>query len=539
MERTPYLVLATGLIALGSASCGTFADECFSGKECAGAFGSGGSSSTTSTTTSSASSMTSTSTGSSPSCMGTDKDILSPSTIDNFVNDDCGVFVRADAANLTGDGSKEKPYKTVQAAIDGANGKAIFVCANDPFIETPKASKALYIYGGFDCAKDWSWNIAARTTITGKADEVTFTVAKSVKDATIWNLAVKAPAATKDSGSSIAMAIDDVKATLTRCDVTAGSGKDGLQGTSYTVSAMAGATAPALSVADACVAPFAADFGKTMCDGAKTDGGAGGLGGTSGVDNDHGQTGLDGLPMGAGGKGGPGDGQTDSPSACMPGFLGTNGGVGKVGSKGLSSKNTLTLTGVMGGSGGDGNPGGAGQGGGGGGGARAGKFCGLAGNPINGFGAGGGGGGAGGCGGLGGGGGQLGGSSIAVLSLGTQLKLTEVTLTTGQGGKGGGGGLAQAGGDAGLGGLGGKKSLVGSVNGCPGGNGGDGGDGGNGGGGRGGHSIGVAFAGTPTTKLTLTLVGGLAGDGADGADKGVGGPTAACWDFATNATCSN
>jgi hypothetical protein len=466
-------------------------------------------------------------------------DILSPSTIASFVNEDCGVFVRADAGSSAGDGTQANPFKTVQAALNGAKGKAIFVCANDPFTETLNATAPVALYGGFDCAKGWSWDTAARSTITGVADAVTFTIAASAKSATIWNLAVKAVDAKKDSGSSIAMAIADVSGELTRCDVTAGAGKSGLPGTSYSTAAASGATAPPMSVADACGAPFPADYGKTMCGGVATDGGAGGLGGTIGTDSDFGQTGLDGSPAGAGGRGGAGDGQPMSTTTCLPGVVGTTGDPGAIGDKGSSTGNKLSLTGVMGGSGGDGKPGGVGQGGGGGGGARAGKFCGLPASPVNGSGAGGGGGGAGGCGGVGGGGGGGGGSSIAILSLGTQLKLTSLTLTTGKGGNGGAGGLAQGGGDPGLGAIGGKKALVGSITGCPGGNGGSGGDGGKGGGGRGGHSIGIAFAGTPAAKLMLKLVGGVAGDGADGADKGVGGPTAACWDFATNATCAD
>ncbi len=533
MRYSRRSMVASGLVVAGSLGCimgcsasaqENLTDPAFGTSSSGG----GGSPSTTSS-----------STGSNPGCLGTDKDILSPSTIASFVNDDCGVFVRADAAASTGDGRQANPYKTVQAALDGAKGKAIFVCANDPFTETLNASAPVSLYGGFDCAKGWSWDTAARSSITGAADAVTFTIAASAKTATIWNLAVNAVDATKDSGSSIAMAIADVEGELTRCDVTAGAGKSGLPGMSYTTAAASGATAPATSVADACVVPFPADFGKTMCGGVATDGGAGGLGGAPGADSDYGQTGLDGAPLESGGKGGSGDGQPMSTTTCQPGFVGTSGGLGAAGDKGSSTGNKLSLTGVMGGSGGDGKPGGVGQGGGGGGGARAGKFCGPPASPGNGFGAGGGGGGAGGCGGVGGGGGKLGGSSIAILSLGTQLKLTSLTLTTGKGGNGGAGGLAQGGGDPGLGATGGKKALAGSITGCPGGNGGSGGDGGKGGGGRGGHSIGIAFAGTPAAKLMLKLVGGVGGDGADGADKGVGGPTAACWDFATNATCAD
>lgn len=488
--------------------------------------------STTATTSASSSS----STGGNPGCLGVAADIMSPATIANFVNDDCGVFVRADAANVAGDGTKDKPFKTVQAAIDGAKGKAIFMCANDPFVETLSVTEPLYLYGGFDCTKGWSWDLAARSTLTGKADEIPISIAAGAKDAKIWNVAIKAANATKDSGSSIGMAIDAVSASLTRCDVTAGAGKDGTAGMSYTVSAASGASA-AKNVAAACTQAFAALPGATMCNGVATDGGAGGLGGITGTDSGHGQSGSDGV-AGMDGKGGLGEGQPTAPLACVAGAAGTTGIAGKIGSSGKSTGNKLLLGGVTGGEGGDGHPGFAGQGGGGGGGSKAGLFCGAA-MMSPGDGPGGGGGGAGGCGGLGGGGGKFGGSSVAIVSLGIQLTLTDVTLTTGVGGKGGGGGVAQVGGTHGQGAIGGTKAIVGFNNACDGGNGGDGGAGGDGGGGRGGHSIGVAFAGSPAAKPTVKFTGGAAGDGGLGADKGVGTAAAACWDFSTNATCAN
>lgn len=488
-------------------------------------------------TTATTSAASSSSSGGNPGCLGAAADIMSPATITSFVNDDCGVFVRADAANVSGDGTKDKPFKTVQAAIDGAKGKAIFMCAHDPFVETLTVAEPLYLYGGFDCTKDWSWDIAARSTLTGKADEIPVTIAKSAKDATIWNVAITAANATKDSGSSIGMAIDDVSAELTRCDITAGTGKAGLTGTSHKDNAAAGGDA-STTIAAACTVAFAALPGKATCGGAPTDGGPGGSGGTSATDSGHGQSGGDGSPSGGVGKGGMGEGQPGSLLMCVNGIDGGSGGVGKAGTNGSSKGNTLALTGVIGGEGGDGKTGIPGGGGGGGGGSKAGLFCGPM-KITDGPGPGGGGGGAGGCGGLGGGGGQLGGSSVAILSLGIQLKLTDVTLTSGEGGKGGAGGLAQGGGAAGAGGIGGNKAVAGFNNGCDGGKGGTGGAGGLGGGGRGGHSIGVAFASTPAAKLTVKFTGGAAGLGGDAGDTGVGTAAAGCWDFSTNATCAN
>jgi hypothetical protein len=80
MRRRRYLILASVLSGLGSAGCGTFAEECFNGAECSGVFGSGGASATTSST------MTS-STGTGGTTSGCDP------TDSTFVSDACGVFV--------------------------------------------------------------------------------------------------------------------------------------------------------------------------------------------------------------------------------------------------------------------------------------------------------------------------------------------------------------------------------------------------------------------------------------------------------------
>ena len=132
-----------------------------------------------------------------------------------------------------------------------------------------------------------------------------------------------------------------------------------------------------------------------------------------------------------------------------------------------------------------------------------------------------------------------------VLSLGTKLVLTEVTVAVGTGGKGGDGSGAQGGSLGGTGAAGGTPSgLAGSKAGCTGGNGGAGGDGGPAGGGRGGYSLGIAFAMPPTGAPALSsFTAGTAGDGgmeAAGAppeSHGAMGGAGECWNFATNTSC--
>src|SRR5262249_51787738 len=155
-------------------------------------------------------------------------------------------------------------------------------------------------------------------------------------------------------------------------------------------------------------------------------------GGVTGTNMGYGASGVDGQPpdmatmMGKGGGGDMGSGCSDG----VPRKPGDTGGPGAAGPA-PSSPDTLTLTGLTRGDGGDGLSGMGGQGGGGGGGRRSGMFC--APGSADGNGASGGGGGAGGCGGKGGGGGKAGGSSIGIVSLGTRLALTDVTLATGKG----------------------------------------------------------------------------------------------------------
>ena len=143
-----------------------------------------------------------------------------------------------------------------------------------------------------------------------------------------------------------------------------------------------------------------------------------------------------------------------------------------------------------------------------------------------------------------GGSGKAGGSSLAIVSLGAKLTLTEVTLTTGKGGDGGKGASGQTGGASGLGSIGGAAGVGGGKAGCKGGDGGAGGNGGPGGGGRGGHSIGIAYASGPSKAATVK---GFTGDtmGLGGASvpsnpmgTGAKGAAGACWDFSKNAGCA-
>lgn len=544
MQRTLYLSLASGLIGLGSVSCSTFPDDCFSGKECVGAFGAGGASSV---------STTGTSTGMDPACLGAITETLSAYDAKRLISDKCGVFVQAGSTGAMEDGTQVAPFQTLQKAIDNAGNKRVYACSSTmkPFAEAVTVAAPVEVYGGFTCDNGWMFKEATRSVITGVAKKISLTLTDMADGAIVEGFKITSANASGPTGdSSVAVAIAAIDATLDKCDVEAGDGADGVDGVPSTGTATNGMDAPVTDplINNACINTAALTVGTpgmTTCDDGLSSGGPGGKGGISGTNGGNGQAGSDGTPMdGMKGQGGAGQ---DTQVLCMSGLSGKDGDPGAAGGAG-TALGTLSITGItntLAANGTDGKPGTKAQGGGGGGGAKSGVFCP---GSVDGNGASGGGGGAGGCGGKGGGAGKAGGSSIAIVSLGTKLILTKVTLKSGQGGTGGDGTTGQNGGGGGVGGKGGAgSSIAGSKAGCKGGDGGMGGFGGPGGGARGGHSIGLASVGIPTAMpATFTPdmpgSGGVAGTGGspagDGA-KGVGGSaTAACWDFSKDMTCA-
>lgn len=461
------------------------------------------------------------------------------------VRNECAVFASA-SAKPGGDGTKEKPYASLGEAIANAKGKRVLACASGAFAESVTIGAGLEVIGGFDCDAGWTWNEEARSAIEGPAGAVALTLTERASGAKVRSFSIRAASATEPGGSSIGVAVADIEAELAQVDVTAGDGMDGANGETPTEAPQAGADAPATTASAACVleaAVYGGDPGVTTCEDGESRGGRGGFGGIMSTDDGKGQNGTDGEPLPepnpeAFGLGGVG--QSDAGGNCRRGEDGAPGASGSAGAAGTDTQ--LTLAGITGGDGGNGTTGRRGQGGGGGGGARAGLFC-PAGpsNVVEGPGASGGGGGAGGCGGKGGGGGKAGGSSIGIVSLGTKLVLTDVTVAVGKAGKGGDGAGGRGGGLGGSGATGGTPSALGGSAGCRGGDGGQGGTGGPGGGGRGGHAVGIAYAAAPGTTVMLKgFTEGTAGDGGStvpGGNAGASGVSGECWDFTANASC--
>ncbi|XXT20726.1 hypothetical protein WME94_04050 [Sorangium sp. So ce429] len=455
--------------------------------------------------------------------------------------DGCGVFARA-GEDAGGSGRSGDPYTRLQDAIDHAEGRKVCACADQAFAEAVTLRAKVELHGGYTCDGEWKKSADKKSTIEGAAGQVALTLTGEAGGAKVQGFEIRAANATAPGAPSIAVAVADIAAELTQIDVLAGNGMDGESGMAETGAAEAGADAPAGGAEGAptnawiATAPLGGEPGRTTCDGVVTDGGAGGPGG---------------LPPapGADSSGKPGEAGKPDPDATVNGNGGTVdiAGYGQDGSKGARRGNggagdgghggRLTLAGITDGDGARGKPGNAGQGGGGG--AGSSMF------QPNGAGASGGGGGAGGCGGRGGAGGKAGGSSIGIISLGTQLVLSKVSVTLGEGGKGGDGVAGQEGGPGGHGAPGGVN--VSDPNGRyagTGGNGSDGGRGGPGGGGRGGHAIGIAYDAAPLAMPSLTTfspgspgAGGLGGP-AVSSEPGDRGEGAACWSFRTGASCT-
>lgn len=442
---------------------------------------------------------------------GEANDLCVPTDQGNIVPSSCGIFVRSEGDN-NNPGTPDLPVKTLKKAAELAVGKGyVYACAQT-FAENLTITTGLRLYGGLYCKitaddKNTEWvsnGVGGNPTALAPTSGIPLILTSGADGVHLSGFKFVAPDGVAPGGSSIAVLAVEAKGEIVRSELIAGIGVAGAEGSDASPSALApnggvgGLACSALSVAGG--------VGGFTNDCTDSHGGMGGAGGTT-----IGGAGSPGGPLsgGAGGKGDPGGGWTCAlNNGEGDGHKGDDGGNGTSGKGGLSL-GQLDAAGYHGADGDPGLHGTPGKGGGGGGG-RSGPQCNL-----NKAGAGGGGGAPGGCGGKGGDGGKAGGSSIALVSVGSSLKLADVTLTSGNGGNGGRGGLGQPGAKGGTGGPGG----AGTKPGCAGGDGGKGGDGGSGGGGRGGHSLGIAHAGTAPVLEGGTIASGMAGLGGPGSDS--------------------
>jgi hypothetical protein len=526
--------MASGLIVstsatLWSAGCGS--DQSVtgpgggSGGRDAGGVSSSGSVSNGSSASGTASSGVSSSGSAGGGGPGTPNCKNDPTTDPTVIDQACGLFVRGDATDTDapGAGTPDKPFKTIQAAIEAVNpalDQSIFVCTKNVFTESVTIAKDnVAIYGGFDCASPkWVWKGDTKSTIAGTADKIVMTV--SGQGGKVENFNMQAATATKASGASIAVLVNAANPSFIRCDMSAAQGKAGADGTDFgpapAPAGLNGSTGGQACSKD--TVPGATQVANTC---SATDISIGGSGGQGTPFN--GNPGSAGQPSYGAGQAGQGEPSNSTTWSCAAnggnGKDGAPGAAGVVGSgaTGVQSVGSLSVNGFTPVSGKDGTSGQPGQGGGGGGGVKGGAACSVA---TKG-GASGGSGGSGGCGGQAGKGGKGAGASIALVSLASPgMTLTNVTLKAATGVNGGAGGDAQAAGAGAPGGAGGTSGGVfGLKDGCAGGAGGKGGDGGPGGGGRGGHSIGLAYTGVAPTIDAQAITVGNAGKGGLGGNS--------------------
>lgn len=455
-----------------------------------------------------------------------------PSASKDPVADSCGVFVSSSlgADDAAADrGTQAKPFKSIGAALMKADVTRVYACA-ESFTEAVTLSAAVELYGGLDC-KSWAYvGATKKTTLTALADAVPMTVGNAAGSMSVEDFAVASAAAKVSGGSSIAVLANGATVSFARCDLTASDAKDGDLGVSggaqeaQTEAGKVGGDAGTVGVGSVTGGAAGQNNSCSLAGGKGGDGGA--IGSGDGGDGFQGDGNMGGAK---------GTGQT-SMAACTNGANGDLGIAGPLvsGGQGIGGINASGYQGTDGDTGQDGSNG---KSGGGGGGSKAGVTV---------HGAGGGGGGAGGCAGKHGMGGKGGGSSIALVSIGATVTLSECKLTTGKGGKGGAGGDGQFGQPGGVAGLSGTGNM-GVIDGCNGGKGGSGGNGGNGGGGLGGHSLGIAVKGSAPALDTLTQKaitlggqgpGGLGGNMDADMNHGAPGMASTCWDFSKNASCT-
>lgn len=406
------------------------------------------------------------------------------------------LFVNANAPE-GGDGSKEKPFRAIQAAIDGVrqSGKhRIYICGTATYAEHLEMTAATYAHllGGFDCG---SWEAVAQKPSVAPAEAgFALHIDAVPSEVRVEDVAFAAVAGTTASPSSIAVFVASSPNVLfKRAEIKANAGADGSDG----VGGKSGVPMPANLDGSPATGP-AGGLAKTCtCDTGGTS-----VGGKGGNSNDGATDGTQGLPAIVPPSPATSTGEGQLSSAC------NTGGVGpKDGSNGNNGDNAtppgtgaLDASGWHPGDGASGKSGSPGQGGGGGGARTVGTSTQTGG---------GGGGACGGCAGGAGTGGSAGGSSIAILSFSSTISFRGGRLETATGGKGGAGKAGASGGSGGGKGTGGG-SLA-----CQGAGGGSGGNGGSGAGGAGGASVGILYSG-PVPNLMEGAVITKGGKGSGG-----------------------
>jgi hypothetical protein len=446
-----------------------------------------------------------------------------------LVNEAYGVFVAPAGSDITGNGTRAAPFKTIGRGMGASKrGPRVFVCDDgsgyrDPIV-ADRSTDGLGVYGGFDCAT-WVSSANARTRVLPK-DGPAITVSGLTVGITIENFDLRTWDATAGASSIAAIIDTSVGVVFRRSLIVAGKGGAGSDGRDGT----AGGNGSSVGVDQSGHAPFCpaslvampGEIPNTQPGGVPVDSSCGATGGNGGVGSitlldPRSNPGENGQPTsGVSPANRANAGITCWSDTATPGVTdGSRGADGISGVPGASAPNggIFSATGYSPPApGGDGTAGRPAQGGGGGVGCPASRLC---------LGPSGGAGGAGGCGGQYGTGGGPGGASIGLLSWRSSVVLDKCEIISANGGTGGRGGHGGAGGKGAAGGKG-NVGYDGSDPSGAGGLGGDGGSGAAGAGGNGGPTYGIVFAGQRPTQVSATTV--TRGSGGPG---GAGGTTPA------------
>ncbi len=465
-----------------------------------------------------------------PSCVPT---AMSDVPDDEFADSNCdgidgdkskAVFVSPDGKD-TGDGSFGSPVSTITKGIElaGAQKKDVYVCTAEYAENVVVDTKAVSIFGGYECA-DWSRGNTHANVIPAAGIALTL---RKVSATTVDRMSFVAADATTPGVSSIAAQVTDSNhVVLSHLELTAGSGASGLPGTgvpTVTKRAKAGTNGAAGLFCDSYLSDWPCDVVAVA--------GGDGVNTTCGSAKIHGGSGGQGAPYP---KGRPVLGAVGSPGNKKSGAKGNNGEAGTDGAPSGETFGSITDEDYVASNiGTDGTDGAPGQSGGGGDGGYSCRYSSFSLDPLADcvagagqdqffYGSGGGQGGYGGCGGLGGHGGGAGGASFALLSIKSTVSLSWSSLTTGSGGEGGRPSAGAKGQPGGGGGKAGEPTsyALGFYNttttGQDGGPAGDGGPGGAGGPGGGGPSITLVAVGEMPLTQAVTFTNGAGGKGAPG-----------------------
>ncbi len=448
------------------------------------------------------------------------------------VNDVEGIFVSSSMGSASGDGSKAKPFASLNIAITTAQAqkKRVYACA-ETYAESAAFVDGVSVFGYFDCSKAWA--VGTSHAKVQSPTSPAATAANITSPTRVEAVDLVAPDFVDKSQSSIGIIVTGSSGlTFTNATIHAGTGGKGADG------------ADAVQLTDSGSAKNGANsWAKGVCAGtiiycstiipAHIGGAAGGSNTCVGA------TGHDGGPGGAGGAAGEYVSAADSSgityhwypqtgypttggqptqattqtaqggAVAQPGTTGSAGANGTAGAPG-AAVGTFSAAGYTASDGTAGTDGQPGQGGGG-----AGAY-GLQFNDTDvsaqsnqgytGWGESGAGGGAGGCPGLAATLGKGGGASVAVIAIQSPFTLDAVKIESSNGGAAGASGKPS---DPLAGGGGGTHGTYTGIPGA-GGYGGVAGVSGNGGGGP---SIGVAYNGTEPVLGTSTIAQGTGGAG--------------------------